>query len=72
MVHSVQVVMNALLALAKPTVVVPRESRQAVLTATPVATAPHVQLITTSPTRSATRAMVGRQVQLDPHQNYLA
>ena len=63
---------NVIQVLAKPAVAVPRESRQAAMTATPVATAPRVQLVTTSPTRSATRAMVGRQVQLDQHQQHLA
>ena len=63
----VQVIVNALQVLAKaPTVAVPRENRWVAMTAIPVVTALLVMLITTSLTRSATSATVGRQVLLDP------
>ena len=72
-VPSVQVIVNALQVLAAaptmaPSVVVPRENRWVAMPAIPVVTALLVMLITTSPTRSATSATVGRQVQQDPLQ----
>ena len=75
MVPSVQAVRNALQALASvPTVAVPEGSRKGALTVILVVTVTCVRVDTTLILMqiSATSATVGRQVQLDPHQNYLA
>ena len=77
-VPNVQVVVNAFQVLAKTfgkvivIVVVPRENRWVAMPAIPVVTALLVMLITTSPTRSATSATVGRQVLQDPQDRLLA